>query len=115
MLRKQIKNTHQEPWLNEIISGRKKYEGRVNKGDWLNLKLNDNIIFYDDKGNEVKVKVINLKYFQNFTLAYEYLGKNLIPLYNINRNNVEKLYLNYYTSEEIKEYGVVVFEMELVK
>lgn len=115
VLRKSIQNPKVTPWLDWIEQGIKTYEGRLNKGDWINIKANDIIIFYDSKGKEVKTRVIKMLYFKNFIEAYRELGMKLVPLRNISENDVENLYLQYFTRDDINRYGVVAVQIQVIK
>lgn len=107
MLTKHIANNRPNQWLDWIESGIKKYEGRLNKGDWANLKIGDRIILYDDNGKRVIVEIFDLKYFTSFCDAFNSLGKYLVPIDNIGADNVVDLYRNYFSDGDIQEYGVV--------
>ena len=52
----------QEPWFSEIKNGNKKVEGRLNKGKFKEIKINDVIIW----NNEFKTKIIRISNYKNF-------------------------------------------------
>ena len=58
-----------EPWFSLIKLGLKTCEGRLNKGDFANLKINDILIFYnEDFPNKriIKLKIKKLTKFNSF-------------------------------------------------
>lgn len=108
-----IQNPKQTPWLDWIESGNKKYEGRLNRGRFLSLKIGDRILFYDKKTNkQVQVIVKNILHFSNFEDAFITLGNKLVPIDNITPIQVKKMYNQYFSDNEIAKYGVVAIEVE---
>lgn len=113
-IKKYIQNDEPTPWLNWIIDGRKKYEGRLNKNDWTNLIVGDIIIFNDGKNRNcsIKTKVTCLKYYDNFEIAFRELGKELVPINDVTEHEVKELYNKYFSDSDIKKYGVIVVGIE---
>jgi ASC-1-like (ASCH) protein len=62
-----------EPWFSFIKYGIKTVEGRLNKGDWQNMKIDDFIIF----NNKIKVLIVKINEYDSFE---EYLKEE--GLYN---------------------------------
>lgn len=110
-----------EPWFTLIKRGEKIVEGRLNKGEfsqmkkgdiieWLNNELNKN----GTKKRPFKTKIIDIKRYKTFE---EYLKmerlKNTLP--GINRiNNGLKIYYKYYTKEDEKKYGILGIKIEVI-
>jgi len=110
-----LQNHPQTPWLDWIEQGIKKYEGRLNRGTFKSLRVNDEIIWYDRRsGKEIRTKIIELKYYPDFVKAYEELGSVLIPIANINNEMVKKLYNNYFLDRDIEMNGVVAIGLEVL-
>lgn len=111
-----IQNPKNTPWLDWIIQGIKTYEGRLNKGEFSNLNINDIIFFVDKKTNkQIKTIVTNLKYYDNFEDAFNNLGEKLVPVKNITSSEVKKLYSRYFTDDDIQKYGVVAIGISVIE
>lgn len=96
----------QEPWFSLIKSGRKTCEGRLYRDKWMNIGVNDTIIFKCGD-NKIKTRVISVRYFDDFYAAYAAFGDSLLPDSNVG------IYDGIYTNEEIGQHGVVVFSITL--
>ena len=100
----------QEPWFTEIKNGNKKVEGRLNKGKFKDLKINDIIIW----NNEFKTKIIRLTHYNNFYFYLINEGlRNTLPSKNI--RSIEsglQVYHKFYTHDMEKEFGVLAIEIE---
>lgn len=115
VLRKNIQNPPNVPWLDWIIEGKKTYEGRLNVGDWRTLRPEDIIIFYDQNNKSIKTVVSDLKYFKNFRMAFRSLGQQLVPIQGISEEEVENLYWKYFKQDDIDRYGVVAIGLKVKK
>lgn len=103
-----IQNPQNTPWLNWIESGIKKYEGRLNKGIFAKFNFGDIVVWYDKiSGKEVKTKITEFRNYKSFTDAFDDLGESLVPVSNIDSESVNKLYLQYFTKEDINKFGVL--------
>jgi len=100
-LRKECK----EPWFSLIKVGKKKYEGRVRKGYWSQVKIGDKITLYNND-NEYVVEVRELLYFDDFKAAYRSLGEQLLP-YVDSEEECWRIYNNFNDDEIISKNGVV--------
>lgn len=102
-------------WLSKIENGSKKVEGRLNKGIFKKLKVNDTVIWY--YGNKkVKTKIDRITKYNNF---YNYLIneglRNTVPKRGVNTiKDAENIYYEYYTKEKEKEHGVLAIELSLI-
>ena len=112
MERKHIKSI----WLDQILSGKKKWEGRCNSGSWKNLNVGYTFIL-TDASRDQKVKIVDIKYFGDFGDAWFVLGDELIPQSVENivmRSQAVNIYRKYYTDSFVRENGVVAFKLELL-
>lgn len=102
-----------EPWFSLVKKGEKKVEGRLNKGDFKEIKVNDIVIFYNND-DECKVKIIKKDIYKSFEdLIINKKIKNIIP--TVNRvNNAVKIYREYYSEYDEKKYGVVGLTIEII-
>ena len=112
-----IQNPSDTPWLDYIISGIKKYEGRLNKGKFSNMRVGDKIIFMNN-GRSIETIIVGLKYYKDFIEAYEDLGEKLVPNFPCMRGKdkkkeVKRLYNLYFNDEDIKKYGIVAIKIKV--
>jgi ASC-1-like (ASCH) protein len=61
-----------------IADGSKKYEGRLYKGSWKEMKVGDVIEFYDDN-MRVQKTIVDIIQFESFSQMYEMYGHELLP------------------------------------
>jgi ASC-1-like (ASCH) protein len=102
-----------EPWFSYIQTGVKTIEGRLYQKDWVNVKPNDTIVFFnDDLTCPVKVtKVVRYSSFAEY-LQSEPL-KNCCPHISTVDEGVAE-YRNIFTAEDEAKFGVVAVHFELV-
>jgi ASC-1-like (ASCH) protein len=96
----------QEPYISWIESGLKKYEGRLNKGDWQQVQVGDQIVFYTQE-KEVTTLVTSVHHYPSFKHAYFYHGRHLVP------EGGPDQYHRFYSQEAIEEYRVVVLGLQV--
>lgn len=111
---KHISNPEENPWMDWIASGLKKYEGRIYRDDWSNMKNGDIILFYN--GNKkLYTRIISVKRYQNFKSMFEDLRNDLVPTPNCTAEMVQELYSKICDTEkdknDIKKFGVVAIEI----
>lgn len=100
-------------WYHSIKSGRKIYEGRLNKGDFANLKIGDYIIFYNDD-DEFKVKVVEVLKYASFQEMLEDLGlPDVLPGIDTVSNGI-KIYREYFSEDQERTYGVLAIKIEII-
>jgi len=110
--------TISEPWFSLIENGQKTVEGRLFKGIFTQFRVNDTIRWinkWNGKEKSLTVKITKLTKYPNFgdLLFNEKLYKVLPGLPNIKCGIV--LYDRIYSSfNEIKEYGTLAIEMQVV-
>jgi ASC-1-like (ASCH) protein len=105
-----------EPWFTLIKEGRKTVEGRLNKGEFAQMRAGDTIIWTNnDDSFKTKIKSI-----QKYNTFYEYLEgegiKSALPVDEVQtvKDGVD-VYYKYYTREEEEKYGVLAVRLELLK
>ena len=95
----------------------KNVEVRVNDSKRRKLNVGDTLIFLkrpnDDE--EIRGTVTKLVYFNNFLEVVDNYPIERLYLDNYNKEDFIKLLGRFYSDEEVKEYGVVAIEFELVK
>ena len=110
--------TVSEPWFSLIENGQKTVEGRLFKGIFTEFRVNDTIRWINNRNGKEKsvtVKITKLTKYPNFgdLLFNEKLYKVLPGFPNIKCGIV--LYDRIYSSfNEIKEYGTLAIEMQVV-
>jgi ASC-1-like (ASCH) protein len=110
--------TISEPWFSLIENGQKTVEGRLFKGIFTEFRVNDTIRWINNRNGKEKsvtVKITKLTRYPNFgdLLFNEKLYKVLPGLPNIKCGIL--VYDRIYTSfNEIKEYGTLAIEMQVV-
>lgn len=106
LLRKQVGKEAFE----EIITGKKVYEGRLYKGDWVNIQPNDVIIFYHQK-REVVCRVKEIIIYDSFVEMYKSLKDSTILPYIHSDQDGETYYQGFFPrSKEV----VVAIEIQSV-
>ena len=110
-----------EPWFRLIKRGEKTVEGRLNKGEFSQMKKGDIIEWFNNDLNKngskkrpFKTKIVDIKEYKSFEdyLKTERL-KNTLP--GINRiNNGLEIYYKYFTKEDEKKYGILAIKLEVI-
>lgn len=104
-----------EPWFSLVKLNIKTIEGRLNKGDFSKMKINDIIIFYNEDFNyrEIKVKITKINKFKSFE---DYLRKETIkrclPGFTSINDGLD-VYYKYFTKQQEKEYGIVSVHLKV--
>lgn len=101
-----------EPWFSLIHCGKKKVEGRLNKGDFANMNIGDFIVFTNNElgfERKFKIRIKNISYYDNFEiyLEKETLDRCLPTVYNI--EDGLKVYYKYYSKSDELEYKIKAF------
>jgi tRNA (cytosine38-C5)-methyltransferase len=108
--KKRIQNPPERPWLDWIEQGKKRFEGRLFKGDWQQVAIGDLIeLFSTDKS--VIVQVTDLRRYTDFKEAFNDLGEKLVPIEGIDADTVVMMYREYY--EDVAEHGVLCVGVSL--
>lgn len=105
----------QEEMFNKIKSGNKYYEARVNDEKRQRVKVGDTIIFkkLPDLIDGVVTKVVDVKRFDSFEQMARVVNLAGIGFENKDAIEISKYYRKFYSEAEEKEFGVVVFKLEL--
>ncbi len=116
-LPKMITKNVSEPWFSLIKLNLKTIEGRLNKGDFKDLRIDDIITWTnDDLGfhREFKTRVIGKTQYNTFEdyLLNEGLNHCLPGIEDI--GDGLKVYFKYYTKEQEKEFGIVAIELKKI-
>lgn len=98
-----------EPWFSLIKLKMKTVEGRLNKGDFANMRVGDFIIFINNEfGFERKftIQIKNIVYYDDFQtyLENETLERCLPGVDNIEQG--VSVYYKYYTKSDEMQYGI---------
>ena len=105
-----------EPWFSLIYCKKKKYEGRLNKGYFANLKVGDTITFFNDDFDihrEFTVEVKKIKLFKSFEELLQKKLKKCLPSIN-NINDGIKIYRKYYSKEDEDTYGIIAIKIKVI-
>jgi ASC-1-like (ASCH) protein len=113
---KQFRKHLSEPWFSLIMIDSKTIEGRLNQGDWAEMREDDKIDFYnEDFGlkREFRAVIVSKKIYPSFEiyLRSEGLHKTLPSIEKI--EDGLKLYRFFYKQEEEIKYGVVALELKV--
>ncbi|VVU94682.1 hypothetical protein CPAV1605_407 [seawater metagenome] len=96
------------PGFDDIKNGRKTIEGRLNRGIFSKMKIDDEIIFVNNS-DTFTVKITDIKYYESFL---EMLSKEDLKKIRPNASKIADsldLYNKYYSSNDILKYGVIAF------
>lgn len=101
-----------EPWFSLLKLKIKKVEGRLNTGDFCNIKIGDFFMFINNENRIFKyfiIEVLDIKHYINFHsyLENEKLERCLPSITNI--NDGLNIYYKYYTKSDEEKYGVKAF------
>lgn len=108
-------------WYTWMINRIKKYEGRLNKpgNKWATLKEGDKIKIISRKTDESTIfSVLRTEVFGSFGEAYYEHGSKMVPNPCFDKSfegsvteYVDQLYEKFYSTEDVKKYGVIVVKM----
>ena len=103
-----------EPWFSKVLEGNKIFEGRLNKNDFNNMKINDHIIFYNDN-KEFTVEIISI---DNYNCFNDYLIDKTIEkclpcdyIHSIEDGLNE--YYKFYKKEDEEKYGIICIGIKI--
>ena len=98
----------QEPWFSYLREGKKTVEGRLNDQECDSIRKGDEIELYNDK-QRFRLTVTKVKKFATLTEYLETVGlKAALPgIKTIDEGR--KIYLQFYTEEQIEQYGMLAF------
>jgi ASC-1-like (ASCH) protein len=107
-----------EPWFSLIKIGAKKCEGRLNKGDFSQMKKGDYILFENndfDFPRSFRCKITSIHNYTSFKkyLENETLEKCLPGIETI--ENGVKIYYKYYKKEDELQYKIKAIRLKIIK
>ena len=97
-----------------IESDKKTIEGRLHKNFFKEIEIEDIWTFFNDEGDEVIVKVMDIRHYETIREYLEKEGlKKTVP-YALDLEDGIRIYRQFYSEEKEIEYGVVAFEIKKV-
>jgi ASC-1-like (ASCH) protein len=103
-----------EPWFSLISKGFKTVEGRLNKGDFKEMKVGDNVEWNCGE-RKVSTRIVAIKQYPSFKKYLESEGlEKTLPFIVVNINQGLDVYYQYYSKEDEKEFGVLAIHLELL-
>ena len=102
-----------EPWFSLIQLRIKTVEGRLNKGDFADMKIGDIILFTNNEfgfKRKFEIKIKNITYYDNFQT---YLENEILEKCLPNIDNIEdglKVYYKYYNKSDELKYNIKSFQ-----
>jgi ASC-1-like (ASCH) protein len=109
----QILKNIQDCYFSQIVSGKKTVEGRLCKGDFIDLKIGDSITFHNNNNEKINVIVKQLEYYCNFVDFLEDHLKNTLPDIESIMDGL-KIYKSLYREEDEKYHGVIAIIFEII-
>jgi len=107
-----------EPWFSLVNLELKNCEGRLNKGDFSNMKKGDYITFENndfDFTRKCVVKITSIHHYNTFQeyLISEKLNKCLPGITNI--EDGKKIYYKYFTQNDENLYKIIAIRIKKIK
>lgn len=105
----------QEPYFSFLKAGKKTIEGRLKKGKYSSIAVEDTIIVQNQDGpGEVNVEVVGLRSYPSFLdmLTKENYSKALPDVTSPQEGS--DIYRRFYTEDDEYRYGVIAIEVRLV-
>jgi ASC-1-like (ASCH) protein len=107
-----------EPWFSLIKLGIKKCEGRLNKGDFSEMKKDDYILFENkdfDFPRSLRCKITSIN---NYTSFENYLKNETLEKCLPGIDTIEEgvsIYYKYYKKEDEIKYQIKAFRLRIIK
>lgn len=100
-----------------VLDGQKIYEGRLNDEKRKEFNIGDYIeILKDPKREEsFKVVIVNKFLFESFREMVEVIDLVKLGFANSSKQEVIDTYRSFYSKEDEEKYGVVIFELKVIK
>ena len=105
--------TVKEPWFSFIKEGKKKIEGRLNRGLFQKINKND-IVIWMNRDQKVKVRITDKRVYKNFREMIEKEGLDkVLPSIKTIDDGVN-VYRQYFSETDEINNGVVAIEMNVI-
>jgi ASC-1-like (ASCH) protein len=113
----EYKKNLSEPWFSLIQLGIKKYEGRLNKGDFSKMNKGDILIFENNDFGFLRSFRCQIKNTKQYNTFREFLErktlKKCLPGIDTIDNGV-KVYYKYYTKQDENKHKIISIRMKVV-
>ena len=105
-----------KPWF-QYIGGKKKVEGRLNKGIFTILQVGDLLIVHNkDKMSEFKnTRITAIHKASSFAELYKKFADKLLPKEGLKPGEDHNIYEQFYSETDVEKYGVLGIEFELIE
>lgn len=108
-----IKKHVQDPWFSYIKRGEKTVEGRLNKGSFTEMKVNDVVLWRNDN-KSVKTKIISIHHHKSFeNMLKSHSLKNTLPGIKTIKDGVN-VYREFYSKKDEQKYGVLAIKLKIL-
>ena len=107
-----------EPWFSLIKIGAKKCEGRLNKGDFSEMKKGDNIIFTNNDFDFPRSFCCKITSIHNYSSFEEYLKNETLEKCLPGIDTIEdgvNIYYKYYKKEDEDKYKINAFRLRVIR
>lgn len=107
-----------EPWFSLIKLGKKKCEGRINKGDFAQMNQGDIIIFTNNELGFNRQFSVTVKYTKKYKTFREYLSNEKLKRCLPGIDNIEdgiNIYYKYFTKNDESNFGVCAVRVKIIK
>ena len=103
-------------YFDKIKNGKKIYEIRLNDEKRKNINIGDVVIFKKEPNliENIQTKVKDLIYFNNFYEMTNTLPLEKLGFENLSKEEVEKIYHSFYSTEDELRFGVVAIKIEVL-
>ena len=106
--------TISQPYFKYISEGKKKIEGRLNKGKFSQFK-NGDILNIINNDNKIKVKIKKINKYKSFEVYLMQEGlKRTLPNTKTIEDGID-IYHKFYTKEDEDKYGILAITIKKIK
>lgn len=103
-----------EKFINQVRSGMKKHEYRLSTPERQSIKIGDTLVLFSNQNrfDFVRVTVTSYEHFETWEQALnKYWEKDFHNLFNTIEDAAKECY-KFYSRDEVKQYGIIVFEIK---
>jgi ASC-1-like (ASCH) protein len=107
-----------EPWFSLIKIGKKTIEGRLNKGDFKELKKNDIIKFINNDFSIPRSFLVKIKSTKIYNSFNEYLTNEKLHRCLPGIDTIEEgvsIYYKYYKKSDEEQYKIIAIKFKVIK